>query len=46
MTTEERNEVLEEAALEAEKHIDPEWPNDDISVQVKVIASAIRGLKT
>ena len=34
--------AAEECAKEAEAAIDPEWPNDDQSVQAQNIAAAIR----
>ena len=37
--------ALEEAAEVCEKEIDPEWPNDDISLQAQACADAIRALK-
>jgi hypothetical protein len=39
-----RSQALEEAALIADGAIDPEWPNDDMSVQAQDIAAAIRKL--
>ena len=39
------NEALELAAKECLDRVDPEWPNDDISMAHRVDAEAIRKLK-